>query len=328
MSTTTSSSTSPPASSTSSLVLACFAADSLALGCHWVYDPTVIRSNLGTVDRLLPPSLTTYHPDKHAGDLTHFGDVALVLLSHLSAHSPPAWDQTLYTRHWQQLWSSGAVHAWKDQATRHTLDNLKAGSPPGSAGSVKDDDIGHAARLFALLPLQLEEGELAAAARELVQVTQTDARCQATAEFFARVVHRLMRGGGEGGGGTPTSVMLQVVGEMRDEWLTGKVREGVSSAGQGDWVAMRRFGTACYVDSSLPGVVHFIAKYEAADDPVVALVEDNMVGGNNAARNILIAAVLYAYRGTAFPSLQRLVGGLRQREKIEQLVHDIEAKQQ
>ena len=308
----------PPSSTLSPLVLACFAADSLALGCHWVYDPALIRSRLGVVDHLLPNTLTTYHPSKQAGDFTHFGDVALFVLESLQTQR--GWDQQAYGRYWQRRWEGGH-EAWRDQATRHTLDNMALGSPVGAAGSVKDDDIGHAARLFALLPLRLSEEGLAAAARQLVQVTQTDGRCATTAEFFARVVHRVLGGGG---GVKPTATMLQVVGEMGNEWLALRVREGVNSVGQADLVAMRRFGTACYVDSSLPGVVHFVAKYEDADDPLQALVEDNMVGGNNAARNILIAMVLYAYRGTAFPSLQRLVEGLRQREKIEGLVRDIE----
>ena len=309
----------PPPSTTPSsalpLILACFAADSLSLACHWEYDPSVIRQRLGRVDRLMANTLTRYHPTKAAGDFTHFGDVAVVQLESILERG--AWDQHAYAKHWQQRWQT--LDGWKDQATRHTLDNMAAGKPVGMAGSNEDDDIGHLARLFTLLSLHLDEDAMATSAREMVAVTQTDQRCSSSAEFFARTLTRV-----QATRARPTTVMQQVAAEMDDDWLTVKVRAGLSSARQDDLTAMRRFGTACYIDSSLPGVVHFVARYEDADDPLEALVEDNAVGGNNAARNILIAALLYAHRGTELPSLQRLVDGLRQKATIERLVTDIE----
>jgi hypothetical protein len=51
--------------------LGALAADSLALGAHWCYDNELIASKLGKVDKLLKPTLNTYHGEKQAGDQTH-----------------------------------------------------------------------------------------------------------------------------------------------------------------------------------------------------------------------------------------------------------------
>jgi hypothetical protein len=46
------------------LVLASLAADSLALGAHWIYDTERIRKEFGRVDRLLKPLPNSFHPAK------------------------------------------------------------------------------------------------------------------------------------------------------------------------------------------------------------------------------------------------------------------------
>ena len=309
-------------SSASKLVLACFAADSLSLSTHWEYDPGVIRARLGRVDRLLPPSLTRYHAGKKAGDLTHFGDTALMTLESIQAcHGH--FDQQHYTRLFYQRWQTHT--GYRDQATRHTIDNLARGLPAGHAGSPVDDDVGHAARVFTLLACGLDEQHIATAARDMCAVTQSSKQCHRAAELFARWAHRLLQQQRGSDRQPPTRVLSAVLSDMGDEWLSRRCESGLQSADMDDVQAVAYgFGSACYIRCSLPSIVHFVAKYEEAADPLVALVEDNAVGGNTAARNIVIALILYAYKGTAFSSLSTLIEGLRESETMVRLLADIE----
>ena len=67
------------------MVLASFAADSLALGVHWIYNTGVIDKKFGQVERFIKPERPTYHPTKDLGEFTHYGDQSLILLESVSA---------------------------------------------------------------------------------------------------------------------------------------------------------------------------------------------------------------------------------------------------
>ena len=62
------------------MALASFAADSLALGVHWIYNTHVIDKKFGRVEHFFKPERPTYHPTKNRGEFTHYGDQTLILL--------------------------------------------------------------------------------------------------------------------------------------------------------------------------------------------------------------------------------------------------------
>jgi len=65
------------------MVMASFAADSLALGVHWIYDAAKIKQDFGRVDALRKPLPNSYHPTKEKGEFTHYGDQTFVLLEQI-----------------------------------------------------------------------------------------------------------------------------------------------------------------------------------------------------------------------------------------------------
>ena len=67
------------------LALASFAADSLALGVHWIYDAQKISNQFGRVEKFLKPREDSYHATKDRGEFTHYGDQQLVLLESVAA---------------------------------------------------------------------------------------------------------------------------------------------------------------------------------------------------------------------------------------------------
>ncbi len=83
------------------MVLASFAADSLALGVHWIYDAARIASEYGRVESFLKPKENSYHSTKDMGEFTHYGDQQVVLLESLAAKK--SFDLNDFSERWQNL---------------------------------------------------------------------------------------------------------------------------------------------------------------------------------------------------------------------------------
>ena len=67
------------------MVLASFAADSLALGAHWIYDTQRIEKEFGRIETFIKPKADSYHPSKDRGEFTHYGDQAFALLESIAS---------------------------------------------------------------------------------------------------------------------------------------------------------------------------------------------------------------------------------------------------
>ncbi|NOQ46583.1 MAG: ADP-ribosylglycohydrolase family protein, partial [Desulfobulbaceae bacterium] len=86
------------------MVLASFAADSLALSAHWIYETDQIDKKIGRVDRLLKPLPDSYHPNRDKGEFTHYGDQALVLLESVAENKGFVLEK--FRASWQKLFAA------------------------------------------------------------------------------------------------------------------------------------------------------------------------------------------------------------------------------
>jgi ADP-ribosylglycohydrolase len=289
-------------------VWAAFAADSLALGAHWIYDQGRIEQAFGRLDRLRAPLPGSYHPTRAAGDFTHYGDQTLVLLESLAETG--GFDAGDFSARWQRLFRD--YTGYRDQATKATLANLEAGRPFMDAGSGSDDLAG-AARIAPLLVRYAgDEEALAASALEQTLLTHRDPLVVEAAGFFARTGRRVMMGE------SPAAVMTAV----RDEYFRGQrlgdlVQAGLDSAGDETKGVLARFGLSCHGGSALPGTVHLIARYEK--NLVEGLVQNTMSGGDSAARGLLAGMILGASAGmSALP--EAWLGALNRKAEIGALL--------
>ncbi len=128
------------------MVMASFAADSLALGAHWVYDTEAIETHLGRVDTLLKPLTNSYHSTKELGDFTHYGDQMFVLLESLAAHK--GFSLADFSARWKALFNH--YNGYLDEATQGTLVGYESGKGFKDGGSPSDDLAG-AARISPLV---------------------------------------------------------------------------------------------------------------------------------------------------------------------------------
>jgi ADP-ribosylglycohydrolase len=294
------------------MVLASFAADSLALGVHWIYDAEKLRKDFGRVDTLRKPLPNSYHPTKEKGDFTHYGDQTFVLLESIAAQK--GFDLSGFSKRWQDLFKT--YRGYFDQATKKTLQNLVQGKAVEEAGS-SSTDLSGAARIAPLVFFYHKDPEtLVKAARAQTQMTHNNPLVIDGAEFFARVCCKVLDGT------APTKAMTEVAAQRFKGFpLFAWVKEGLESSEKDSTSTIAQFGQSCHTDDAFPGVVHLIAKYEK--DLKEALVQAVMAGGDGAARGLMVGMVLGAHLGDNslpkewFSELKRGADILRLLQQIE-----------
>jgi ADP-ribosylglycohydrolase len=293
------------------MVLASFAADSLALGVHWIYDTDKIKKNFGRVDTLRKPLPDSYHPTKEKGEFTHYGDQTFVLLESIAAKR--GFDLSDFSKRWQDLFKT--YRGYFDQATKMTLQNLAQGKAIKDAGS-SSTDLSGAARIAPLVLFYHKDPEtLVKAARMQTQMTHNNPLVLDSAEFFARVCCKVLEGA------SPEKAMNEVAAQRFKGFpLFDWVKEGIESAGKESVSTIARFGQSCHAEDAFPAVVHLIAKYEK--DLKEALIQGVMAGGDSAGRGLLVGMVLGAHLGDkGLP--QEWVSGLERGAPILKLLEQL-----
>jgi len=290
------------------MVLASFLGDSLSLGAHWIYNTAEIAEQIGRVERLLPPPQGSFHSPKGAGEFTHYGDQALLLLRVLAQSN--GFHLQAFSQAWQDFFAS--YQGYFDGATKNTLAGYRKGLGPEEAGS-NSNDLAGAGRIAPLVHLlQDREDELLSAARTQTHMTHRDPVVLDSAEFFARTALLVLQGH------SPVKAMEKSAGQGYEhlparEWLD----RGLQSADQETVPAIAGFGKTCHVPHAFPGTVQIIARYE--QDFKEGLIQNVMAGGDSAARGLLAGMVLGAYHGLgAIP--RDWLDNLKARQEIESLL--------
>jgi ADP-ribosylglycohydrolase len=268
------------------MVLASFAADALSLGVHWIYNTRVIDKKWGRVEKYIKPERPTYHPGKDLGEFTHYGDQTLVLLKSVAECS--GFDQRKFIDGWQLFFKS--YEGYFDSATKATLENIASGKNPTEAGS-ESDDLAGAARIAPLVyRYRGDLDKLVESARAQTAVTHNNREVIESADFFSRVVFKVLNGD------KPSAAIRDTLqSEFNREPFLKWVEDGIESAQNGTRQAMLDLGQVCEIPAAFPCVIHLITKYE--DNLREGLIENAMAGGDSAGRGLAVGMVLGAYLG-------------------------------
>ncbi len=271
---------------TTAMVLASFAADSLALGAHWIYDTDQIDQRIGRVDSLLKPLPDSYHKTKERGELTHYGDQTLVLLESLAQTGE--FSLADFAAAWKALFTG--YHGYLDKATVTTLDNMNRQVPLEQCGS-HSSDLGGAARIAPLLLFYRDDRQkLLEAVRQQTALTHNNPATLAGAEFIAKTAWEVLAGT------NPIAAMETALEEgVADIDLDIRIRGGLDSGGKETRAVIKKFGQMCGIAAALPGAIHLITTYE--HDLKTALIENVMAGGDSAARGLVVGMILGAHLG-------------------------------
>jgi ADP-ribosylglycohydrolase len=282
------------------MVLASFAADSLALGAHWIYDTDEIDRRLGRVDRLLKPLPDSYHAGKESGQFTHYGDQALVLLTSLARTG--AFSLADFAASWERLFTG--YQGYIDKATAVTLENMARHVPLDQCGS-RSSDLGGAARIAPLIFFHLDHRDkLLDAVRRQTVMTHNNPATLAGADFIAKTAWEVLQGT------EPYTAMENALNEgVADIDLDIRIRGGLDSGGKDTRTVIKKFGQMCGIAAALPGAIHLILTY--GNDLKTALVENVMAGGDSAARGLVAGMILGAHLGQAAIPGEWLTGMVR-----------------
>jgi ADP-ribosylglycohydrolase len=290
------------------LILPALIADALCLGPHWLYDQQEIA-------RLYPQGMTgydaphsKYHPGKGAGWFTHYGDQTLALLR--SIHARGGFDAEGWREDWSRFWASNTV-SYRDGATRQTLDHLAHGSnaPSGS------HDLGGASRIAPILAFHHADplAFRVQAAREQTALTHGDAAVQDVAAFFVYWVDGIARGLSLSDAlreAAKGDYEVLNAGQVLD-YAEGGLSLDPSSAG-------RALGLSCAVMEALPLTLCLALRF--ADQPREALATNALIGGDSAARGLLLGLIMGAAHGLVWLP-PAWTDGLNAKQELESLLN-------
>lgn len=284
-------------------ILPSFFGDALALGPHWIYDPSKIAALYPGGIREYDDPRSSYHPGKSAGNFTHLGDQTLLLLESLADHGGALAAWPADWRAWAERIRDDKS-SYFDGATRGTLGNLAEGRKQPSDSS----DLAGAARIAPLFAVHGDIVPLVAAARAQTALTHGDARVIDAAEFFARAAFAVGEGA-EIAEALEESAFFPYSALPASDWLMA-ARHASSDLTE----HATALGLGCGIEGAFPITLALALCHE--DDPVAALSANAMLGGDSAARGLLLGLLMGARHGAdAFPA------GWTDRLKAHETIH-------
>lgn len=265
--------------SLSSYTKAALVADSLSLATHWVYNQSKLQREFpdGVISLYGPAS--QYHPNKKAGDLTHYGDQMVWLTELLE-------DQPYSLPAWRSLWLQKMkdYDGYVDGASKETIGN-------GGNGRSTANDLAGASRIAPLLDANLTSIEMIEAAKSQTEFSHGDPAIGETAEFFVRAVEQVQKG-------EDFLTALQSASEQ-GAYRNLPVAEYLESAIKGDkenyLAESASMGLTCHNPEALPLTMYFLIHHGA--DFADCISKNAMAGGDTSARAMLIALLFVARDG-------------------------------
>ena len=278
-----------------------FAGDAFCLGSHWIYDLTELDQRFPDG----PPGFDIpvhghYHFGKRSGDLTHYGDGALVLLQSLAALG--TFDAVDFGSRFLDLFDSPEYSGYRDHATKETIATVHAfrAAHPASdfefQDGADDDQPATVSRLAPLAALYFRRTDYLAVVERATRVCQNNLRAVAYARAHALILRGLLSG----------YPFIDAVSSAADSLAeTGgaalEAAEVIKAAVTATPLDVRettlRFGQSCPLASSFPSALQCALHHE--DDITAALKANAAAGGDNAGRGAMIGAWLGAAHGVS-----------------------------
>lgn len=295
-----------------------FVGDAFCLGSHWIYD-------LGELDRLFPggpqgfdpPGEGHYHFGKGPGELTHYGDAALLLLRSLMERD--GFDAADFGSRFVAMMECPAYKGYRDHAAKGTLANYRAfrEAHPDAAYSFQegadDDQPATISRLAPLSSYYFRSNDYLVQVERATRVCQNNERSVAYVKAHAVILGELFSGRALADAFNQAAEQMAGEGPLGAE-VSRKIRDAFAARSLPVRTATVQFGQSCPLANSFPAAVHCALRH--ADDFSGALKATAAAGGDNAARAAMIGAWLGASLGvSAIPAEWRL--RLKARAEIE-----------
>jgi ADP-ribosyl-[dinitrogen reductase] hydrolase len=304
-----------------------FIGDAACLGAHLIKDANEMKRlfPLGVSGFEAPPQERN-QAGKKSGDLTHYGDAALLMLqsvAELGYFSAVDFGPRLVA-----FFSNEEYQGAVDKATKGMLEKYEAFTKkrPGASyhyqGGADNDDAVSTTRIAPVVVNRLQQASLLKVVQNAVTVCQNNERAILYAKCHALIMKEVLAGHelrqavksaahamtGEGKIGKEIAILTETVLGM----LGMDVRE-----------ATRELGQSSSVKEVLPAAMQCALKYEGNFRR--AIVETANAGGDNAARAAIIGAWLGARHGMkGIP--EQWLNQLNEKDLIERYIEKIVSK--
>jgi ADP-ribosyl-[dinitrogen reductase] hydrolase len=302
-----------------------FVGDAICLGSHWIY-------NLGEMEQKFPggpkgfeaPAEGHYHYPKEPGDLTHYGEGALVMLESIAAQG--RLDLADYWLRFFEHFGSPEYIAYLDLATKGTLENFacfEEEDPNGTyhfQGGADDDQMSTVSRFAPVVVAHRDDPALLDVIEQCTRVCQNNDRAVAYAKVCAIVMQDLLNGQDFNSAFHHAREVAPGLDPILGPEVRRKIDAGITSTLDETTLAIQKFGQACPLPQSFPAATICAAKHSHSFSK--ALLANLRAGGDNAGRGALIGAWLGALHGyAAIPSSWAM--RLRAAPRIEVLVERV-----
>lgn len=276
-----------------------FVGDAFCLGCHWIYDLAELEQRFpGGPRGFEEPAAGHYHVGKKPGDLTHYGDGALLLLR--SLHERTRFDAADFGSRFVSLIESPGYRGYRDHAAKDTVANYRAyravhpDQAYGYQDGADDDQPAGITRLAPLVARYFRDTDLAGIVERATRVCQNNERAIAYNLVHAMILRELFNGCSLN---DAVSRAAKYALQLGNEGivLAGKIADAIAGRALPVRETTLKFGQSCPLAGSFPAALQ--CALHSVDDFGGALRATAAVGGDNAARAAMIGAWLGASLG-------------------------------
>ncbi len=305
-------------------------ADAASLGLHWLYDQERIRRVAPEEPEFRTPTEADFdgvsgyfaHGKKMAGELSHYGEQARVLLGSLVA-SRGVFRQQNYQEAFRTAFGYGGDYVgYVDHAMRDTLNQMErakdslAADAAGVFLGAHDEQLSALSKLPALVVHYVGEASLESLVDAAVRVTNN----HETAVAYGRVAARMI----EGAILTADPGVAVERGRLAgDERVSAALENALDAADAEPLAWAAELGLSCDLQFGVPVVCQQLLRAESFQD---AVRRNIWTGGDSCGRAILLGAVTGACfgvggeRGIPEVWLERLVCRDEVCSQIDQLL--------
>ncbi|GLI37872.1 ADP-ribosylglycohydrolase family protein [Geobacter hydrogenophilus] len=278
-----------------------FVGDAACLGSHWIYELEELQRRFqGGVVGFETPADGHYHTGKRSGELTHYGDGALVMLRSVAERGH--FDPQDFGRRFVELFSSDSYRGYLDHATRDTLAHWQAftethpGEPYDFQDGADDDQPATATRLVPVVIAHWRDASLLRVVETATRVCQNNDRAVAYMRCHALILRELFNGTDLHEAFHRAATEMERGSGFGPE-VANSIRKACASLTLSVRDATLAFGQSCPLASSFPAAVHCALRHSV--DFAAAVLDTANAGGDSAGRAALIGSWLGAFHGIA-----------------------------
>ena len=289
------------------MVLGQFLGDAASLGVHWIYNTQEIESlHPEGLQGFEEPAEGHYHSGKIAGDPTHYGDAAWVLLEALAGEN--TFNVATFGRAFVEKMDPGKGYSgYFDSASRGTLENFRnhlevSNEPYGFQEGADDDQLATISVLAVLIAFYVARNSglpedrttLMEQVKTLTHVRQNNMRAVAYCQAHTRLLLELLAGRDIHSAFHHVEEQLDTDDKL-DREVRRKCREAFQLKHKDTVDATDFLGQSCPLICSFPSAVQATAKHN--EDFQTAIIETVKAGGDNAGRAAMIGSWIGARMG-------------------------------